>query len=185
MASFSITPEFLKSYPLPVTDAQWAKVGDAKITAVSAYAADHIEDWLDRSVLSANVEDRLKGTGMYTMMLSTWPVTSITSIKSYDNLYNETTEDLDEIYVNDSSGILEWKKRGKYSFYKSKIYVVSYVAGYSSVPGPIIHATALQTVKMLQPLFRGGTSFVETELIMELDEQIVELLDPYKRRRIG
>lgn len=181
-----ITNDALKSYPLPVTAKQWQLVGDDQLTTVIGFASDHIEDYLDRKVEITSVSDRIKaGSGTNRQLLSTYPVTELTSVKSYDGLNNETVHDLSAFYMNAESGILEFLERDKKAFTKSKIWVVAYDAGFATVPGPIQHAVALQTVKMLQPVFRGGSQFTETEFIMELDEQIVELLEYYKRRRIG
>lgn len=181
-----ITTDELKAYPLPVTTKQWDMVGEDQLEVVIGYASDHIEDYLDRKIAVTAVTDRLrKGSGSSRQMLSTYPVTSLTSVTSYDTAGNATVHDLADFYINNDSAILEFLNRDKNSFTKTKIWQIAYNAGYAATPGPVKHAVALQTVKMLQPLFRGGSQFAETELIMELDEQIVELLDYYKRRRIG
>ena len=181
-----ITTDELKAYPLPVTTKQWQLVGDDQVETVIGYASDHIEDYLDRKIAVTAITDRIKaGTGTNRMLLSTYPVTTLTSVTSYDTIGNATVHDLGLFYINNDSAILEFINRSRYTFGKTSIWEVEYSAGYAATPGPVKHAVALQTVKMLQPLFRGGSQFTETELIIELDEQIVELLDYYKRRRIG
>lgn len=184
MAQF-ITPEELKSYPLPVTAKQWSLVGDDQLTIVIGYASDHLEDYLDRKILSANYTDRRGGTGTHKMLLSVYPVTAVSSAYQIDGLGNSTTWDTSEFYINSDAGILEMVKRDKYEFSKLSTWEINYTAGFATVPGPVKHAAAMQTVKMLQPLFRGGTNFTETELINDLDETIMELLEYYKRRRIA
>jgi len=184
MAQF-ITPEELKAYTLPVTAKQWSMVGDDQLAVVIGYASDHLEDYMDRKVLTANYTDRRGGTGSHKILLSVYPVTAISSAYQTDSLGNETSWDTSEFYINENAGILEFIKRGRYAFYKYYTWTFNYTAGYAAVPGPIKHATALQTVKMLQPLFRGGTNFTETELVTDLDEQVMEMLEVYKRRRIA
>ena len=185
MASF-ISVEHMKTYPLPVTDKQWTLVGDEQIAYVSAYASQHLEDYMDRKVeITSYTERHKKGTGTHRMLLGLYPVTELTSVSAYDGMGNQTDYDVDELYTDADAGIIEFIKRDKYAFTKASTWVIEYSAGYSEIPGPILHATALQTVKMLQPLFRGGSTFTETEFITDLDEQIVELLEYYKRRRIG
>jgi len=183
MANF-ITPSELKAYPLPVTAQQWAKVGDDQLAVVIGYACDHLEDYMDRSIATGNYVDRLTGSGLYSQLLSLYPVVALNYVSSYDGLNNPFTHDPSQFYVG-TSGIIEWLQPDKYNFSRYKRWEFDYDAGYATVPGPVKHAAALQTVRMLQPLFRGGSTFTETELIAEIDEQIVELLEFYKRRRIS
>lgn len=185
MANF-ITINELKAYPLPVTSAQWSKVGDDQIETVIGYASEHLEDYMDRAVDITEYTDRIhKGSGTELQLLSVFPVTTLTSVYSVDGSNNRTLVDNDQFLVDNEAGILEFLNRNRFAFSKYVKWEVTYSAGYSTIPGPLKHACALQTVKMLQPLFRGGSNFTEVELIDELDEQIVELLEYYKRRRIG
>jgi hypothetical protein len=185
MASF-ITVAELKAYPLPVTSSQWQKVGDDQIETVIAYASDHLEDYMDRAIDVTAYTDRIhRGSGFELQMLSVFPVVSLSSAYAIDGSNNRTLIDNAELLVDGESGMVEYLNRNRYKFSKYQKYEFNYTAGFSTVPGPLKHATALQTVKMLQPLFRGGSNFSEVELITELDEQIVELLDYYKRRRIS
>lgn len=180
-----ITPSELKSYPLPVKSTQWSSIGDDQIEKVIQYASDHLEDYMDRRILVSRYVDKKWGSGGWRQMLSNYPLVELVSASSYDGNYNQTAWDVDGIFTYDSSGIIEWKNKNRYKFYKSQMWEFVYDAGYATVPGPVKHATALQTVKMLQPLFRGGTQFTEVELVSEIDEQIMELLDNYKVRRIA
>lgn len=184
MAQFLTTDE-LKSYPLPVTAKQWQLVGEEQLSTTITAASDHLEDYMDRQILTANYTDRRGGTGTHKILLSVYPVTALSSAYSYDGLGTATEWDTSEIYINQDSGMLEFIKRDKYAFTKSYTWEFEYTAGYAAVPSPVKHAAAYQTVKMLQPLFRGGSQFTETELITDLDDQIIELLEFYKRRRIA
>jgi|WetSurSiteA1Bulk_404760.scaffolds.fasta_scaffold183334_1 hypothetical protein len=178
-----ITPSELKAYPLPVTAAQWGKVGDDQLAIVIGYASEHLNDWMDRRLAVGNYVDRLDGKYKYRMILNNYPVIAVNYVTAYD-ANNSTPYDMEDFWIEHEAGIIEWIDRNRYTF-DSRKWMVDYTAGYAQIPGPVKHAAALQTVKMLQPLFRGGTNFTETELIADLDDQIVELLDAYKRRRIG
>lgn len=185
MANF-ITAQELKAYPLPVSSKQWENIGDDKIDTVIGYASDHLEDYLDREIGIATYSQRTRaGSGTSKQLLGLYPFVTLNTVTSYDNKGTATVWDNALFYVNPDSAIIEWLDRSRYAFTKSSIWVFNYDAGYATVPGPIKHATALQTIKQLQPIFRGGSNFAEVELIDELDEQIVEQLETYKRRRIG
>ena len=180
-----LTPDELKAYPLPVSAKQWQLVGDEQLVKTITAASDHLEDYLDRKILTANYTDRRRGTDSHKILLSVYPVTALASAYQIDGLGNTTTWDTSEFYINENAGIIEFIKRDKYEFGKLSTWQFDYTAGYSAVPTPVMQATAFQTVKMLQPIFRGGSQFTETELIEGLDEQVIELLEYYKRRRIA
>jgi hypothetical protein len=180
-----ITPEELKRYPLPVTDKQWEKIRYDQLDAVTAYATEHIEDYLDRHILAAEYTERIVGTGRYTLLLDQYPIISLTTVTANDMSETVETYSTTDFLIHSGAGIIEFVDKTRYAFYKSRVWVVKYRAGYSSVPGPIKHATALQAVSMLQPLFRGGVDFAEIDLISEINEQIVDMLERYKRKRIG
>jgi len=180
-----ITPEELKRYPLPVTDKQWAKIEPEQLVAVTAYATQYVEDYLDRNICSQQYTQRIRGTNRGKLVLDQYPVTSLVSVTSTDMTGYITSISTSDLFINAGSGIIEWIDQTRNSFYKNLIWTVTYVAGYDVVPGPIKHATALQAVEMLQPIFRGGVDFQEVDLIEQLDESIVEMLERYKRKRIG
>jgi hypothetical protein len=180
-----ITPEELKRYPLPVTDKQWAKITPEHLESVTAYATQYIEDYLDRNIFTQQYTQRIRGNNRGRLVLEQYPVTSIVSLTSTDLSGYVASKSTSDILINAGAGIIEWIDQTQNSFYKNLIWTVTYVAGYTTVPGPIKHATALQAVEMLQPLFRGGIDFQEVELITELDEAIVDMLERYKRKRIG
>jgi hypothetical protein len=183
MAAY-ITPAELKAYPLPVTAQQWSKVGDDQLAIVIGYATDHLESYMDRKLAVGNYVDKVRGKGSSRLLLPQYPVIAVNYVTAYDMYNNYSTFDISNFWVEHEAGIIEWLNSYTYKF-DSRYWMVDYNAGYPTIPGPAKHAVALQTVKMLQPLFRGGQNFVEVELINELDEQIVELLDPYKRTRFA
>lgn len=179
-----LTVSELKSYPLPIKNEQWDKITDPQIQVVIDYASQHVDDYLDRPVSSAYYTERIPGSGMEYLILEHRPITLLLSVASYDYAENPTTYLNSQFFLDSSAGMLYWVDRARNAFYRAYNYVVQYRAGYTEVPGPIKHATALQTLAMLQPLFRGGTQFVEIELIGGINEQVVDMLEHYKRSRI-
>ena len=185
MSESFITPTELKRYPLPVTDKQWAKIEYDQLVAVTAYATQHVEDYLDRNIMSQQYTQRIRGNGRSRLVLDQYPVTQLVTLTSTDMTGYIESKSVSDLLINAGSGIIEWIDQTRNAFYKGYIWTVTYKAGYTTVPGPIKHATALQAVAMLQPLFRGGVDFQEIDLIDSIDESIVDMLEKYKRKRIG
>lgn len=185
MANKFITADELKAYPLPVTTAQWGKIGDDQLEIIIGYASERIEDWLDRRLINGNYVERRYGSDLPSIILNNYPITALNGVSSYTSSGAYTSWDTSLFRVNATAGIVEFNDAARNAFSKGLSWVFDYDAGYDEVPGVVKHATALQTVEMLQPIFRGGREFQEVELITELDEQIVDLLDKYKRRRMG
>jgi hypothetical protein len=180
-----ITPSELRRYPLPVTDKQWDKIDYDQLVAVTAYASQHVQDYLDRNIFKQQYAQRIRGNNRASLLLEHYPVTSLVSVTHTSTDGVTVTDNNADFLVNGGAGIIEWIDKETNGFYKNFIWTVTYVAGYDECPGPIKHATALQSLSMLQPLFRGGTDFTEVELVDAIDESIVDMLEKYKRKRIG
>src|SRR3990167_2279976 len=176
-----ITVEELRVYPLPVKEAQWDKITDDQIEVVIGYATENVQDYLDRSIFSGTYTERIPGSGKNLLILSEYPVNTIYSIESHDSTDTVLEYDPDDLILNEGAGLIKWANAALTSFWRGFDWVISYTAGYSTIPGPIKHATALQTIAMLQPLFRGGTNFVQVDLVNDSNEMIVDLLERYKR----
>lgn len=183
-----ITVDELKDYPLPVTDKQWEKINGAspyQIQKVLDYATQNIKDYLDRDIELTDYTERIfVSQPVFKLILNQYPVTELTALGSTDIWNNPITYSLGSFFAGEN-GIIEWTDRVRNAFYPTYIYTVEYTAGYAEIPGPIKHATALQAVTMLQPLFRGGTNFVQVDLIDAAEESIVDMLEKYRRKRIG
>lgn len=180
-----LTAEELKSYPLPVKEEMWRKITDEQINTVIDYASQNIEDFCDRHFASAYYAETIPGNGRGFLILENRPVQWIQSVHHTDAYASEVTYDPDLISIDSKAGIIRFIKPAYYAFWKGYTWTVSYYAGYDTIPGPVKHATALQTISMLQPMFRGGTNFVEVDLIEGINETIVDLLDKYKTRRLS
>lgn len=183
MSSFITVDEF-KAYPLPITAAQWQKVGDDQLALVIENASEHLEDYMDRKINIARYVERKRGSNQFKQLLENWPVTEVHAVTSYAVNGTPTGHNVG-LFTTAESGIVEWLDRTRYKFGRDLTWIFDYSAGYSEVPKPIKHATYLQTLKMLQPIFRGGAQFTEVELVSELDEQVAELCERYRRARFS
>lgn len=175
----------LKNYALPVKDVQWDKIGDSQLETVIEYASQNIMDYVDLGIVSAYYTERIPGNNRATLMLDQYPLNSVQSVTAYDNQENSTSYSTSLFLLDSGSSLITWKDRFRNVFWGTYDWQISYNAGWTTVPGPIKHATALQCVQMLQPVFRGGMNFGEVKLIDGLNESIVDLLEKYKRKRIG
>jgi hypothetical protein len=183
-----ITVDELKDYPLPVKNSMWDKINGVspyQIQKVLDYATQNIKDYLDRDIeLTEYVERIFVSKPEPKLILNQYPVTELTSISSTDLYGNIITYSLPSFFSGEN-GIIEWIDKTRNGFYPTYVYTVSYTAGYATIPGPIKHATALQAISMLEPMFRGGTNFAQIDLVEGTEEIIVDMLEKYRRKRIG
>jgi hypothetical protein len=178
--------EYLKSIPIPIKDSQWDAIGETQIQQAIDEAESYIIDYLDRHIASAYFTEEVAGRDRPSLVMEEYPIDHIESIHSYDLSHNITQYDLEDFYLHEDAGIISWKNQTKNLFYKNNVYVVEYQAGFSPVPLPIKKALALQTIEMLQPIFRKTNSAMSmVDLIPNSTELIVELLEKYRRKRIG
>ena len=180
-----ITYEELRNYPLPVKGSQWDSIGQSMVETTIEYASQNIMDYVDLGIASAYYTERIPGSGTATLMLDQYPLLEVVSVTQLNRLNAAQGWTLDYFVVDTGGGMITWADRTRYAFYKDYDYSVYYRAGWLTIPGPIKHAVALQTIQMLQPMFRGGQNFTEIKLIDGVNEEIVDLLEKYKRKRIG
>lgn len=153
------------------------------LTEVIQEASEYIEDYLDRKILSTSYTERIIGKGEYTMILDNFPITAISDIV-YTGLWNDMgTISSGEFLIHAGSGIIEWIDKRNY-FRADRVYQVSYVAGWSEVPGPVKRAVALQAVQLLRPMY-GGPQQETPDIVPFADEMIVNLLERYRRKRLS
>lgn len=170
--------DFIKNLPLiqlPDDDS----VTDQFIETASAF----VEDYLDRHVAAVDVTERIVGNGRYTLTLDEYPVNSLGSISSggYSGTYTHSPSDF---LIHSGAGIIEWIDKIHNNFREDRVYVVTYNAGYATIPLPIQQATALQVMEMMQPMF-GGEIVFQPGATPETSVQFVELLEKYRRKRIS
>lgn len=148
-------------------------------------ASEQVEAYCERKFELQEHTDVFWGTGRQKAMLEQYPVQSVSSVTYSDDYGGEYTVDTNYIRVS-PSGVIEFKfpiTQGP--FRRDRIYTVTYMAGFNPVPGPIKHATALWVTELMRPNYAGPTPERPAELVPLTTEQIIELLDNYRRRRIG
>jgi uncharacterized phiE125 gp8 family phage protein len=180
-----ITYAELRRYPLPVKENQWDAMGQSHVETIIEYASQAIMDYVDLGIASAYYTDTVSGMGRSSVVLDQYPVQSLHSVTSYNQAGTSLSLMLGDFAVDSSAGIIYFRDRSRNAFYHNYGYEIHYRAGWDIIPGPIKHAVALQAVQMLQPMFRGGQNFTETKLIDGINEEIVDLVEKYKRKRIG
>lgn len=181
-----IDSNYLRSIPIPIKDSQWDAIGEQQIQGAIDEAEEYLEDYLDRHIASAYYSEKVEGRDRPRIVLEEYPIISVQSIKSYDTKNNEETLQLNDFIIYADAGMIEWKDKAENIFSTGKTYLVDYQAGYYPVPLTIKKAVALQTVEMLQPVFRKTNSSMSmVDLIPNSTELIVELLEKYRRKRIG
>jgi hypothetical protein len=180
-----ITVEEFKALPLPIKSSMYDKLTDEVLLETIERASENVEDYLDRRLASAYYTQRIPGNGRSKLLLDEYPVTQLVSLTN--TAYNGATTayDISDIIIDSAAGILYWVNSYRWAFWQNTWWNVHYRAGYTTIPGPVKHAVGLQTVNMLQPLFRGGTNMEQVDLIVDQNEMIVDLLEKYKRKRIG
>jgi len=177
---------YIKSIPIPIKDSQWDAIGEEQIQVAIDEAEQYIEDYLDRHIASAYYTEKVAGRGRPFLVMEEYPVTYVSSIESYDQAYTSESYDTDDFIIDANAGMIEWKDKTRNNFELGKTYIVNYQAGFYPVPLPIKKALALQTIEMLQPIFRKTNSAMSmVDLVPNSTEMIVEFLEKYRRKRIG
>jgi hypothetical protein len=180
-----ITATELKNYSLPISDKQWDLVGEDQIDTIIEYASQNIMDYVDLGIASAYYTERIPGNNRSRLMLDQYPLLDVQSITAIDHNAVSTSWSNTYFLFDSGAALISWKNPYLYKFDSYYDWQIQYRAGWETIPGPIKHATALQCVQMLQPVFRGGANFSEVKLIDGLNESIVDMLEKYKRKRIG
>jgi hypothetical protein len=148
-------------------------------------ASQQVEAYCERKFELQEHVEVLWGTGRQKLIVDQYPVQSIQSVTYEDDFGGSWSHDPNYFRVH-PSGVLEWKfPMSQGPWRRDRIYTVTYTAGYDPVPAPIKHATALWATELMRPNFAGPQPERPAELIPFTTEQIGELLENYRRRRIG
>jgi hypothetical protein len=178
-----ITIDDFRALPLGLKDSILGKIGDAALQNFIDTASVQVANYCDRQLESAEVVEEIEGNGMLILLLREYPMTELKSITWIDDLGMEGEEDI-LLFRWTKSGVLKWKSPVTWGapFQRGRLYTVTYIAGYSPIPGPIKHATGLWVTELLQPVFNQGAAGKPTELVALSSEQIGELLEEYRRK---
>ncbi len=165
----------LKSSFTPQTEALEVLIGDA---------SDWVQNYCARQLAAGSVTEvvRLRNP-QRRLLLDEFPVNSLTSVTFESD--SGTSEAVDISLIRLLPGaILEWKNIVNGPFRSDGQYTVVYNAGYSTVPGAVKRATALKVADLLSPLYRGANER-EVNMVSDIEEKIIDLLEEYRRERLG
>lgn len=152
---------------------------DDQINEFLQVATEAVENHCERVFSSLDWTETFMGDGTDSFLVQQYPITAIKSITK-----DGVALDEDSVFVrttlNDNMGRLQLDGD---TFSASSTYVVTYTAGFSPVPATVKHATGLWATELMRPDY-GGASGEVPEIVPLTTEQIVELLQPLRRRRI-
>jgi hypothetical protein len=180
-----ITVAELKQLPVGV---KFAALPEETLEEFIEIASENVENHTERKFTSAYYTDEFYGDGTAVFVVEQYPVIRVVSMKQIDPVTSAETIMLTTSVSSTSSdlgaGILRLSSTATVpTFSSSYKYQIYYQAGYTTVPYGIKHATRLWAAELMQPDYAGVQNGV-SDVIPLTSEQIIELLDPYKRRRI-
>lgn len=174
-----------------VTGAPTQQYTDEQLDTYLKVATINVEQFTERIFIQQEYTEVFIGDGRDSHLVYQYPIASVTSVDqatiaispavvSYDPVrFQNTTQDLASGRLRmdglDTSGITTWAADQKYT--------VVYVGGPAAVPDSVVHATALWAAELLSPDYAGPRDG-STAIIPMLTEQILELLEPIRRRRV-
>lgn len=164
----------LKSSFIPAADVLTVLIGEA---------SDWVEGYCRRRFGAQTITDeRHWGSGRGRLILNEFPVSAVTAITAVDSRGSTATAfDVADVRIT-PGGMLELIDSGNVWF-RDRLYSITYTLP-DPVPGPVKRATALKVVDLLDPqYFPGKTKSVE--LVTSVQEQMVTLLEDFRRERIG
>lgn len=147
-------------------------------------ASEWVENYLRRKVEQGTVIEVIRGKGYNRLLLDQWPIASVASIVWDDDGGASGTVDPADVRILEG-GILEFKNPLNGPWYRSRTYTVTYTAGLNPIPSSIKRATALKVVDLFSPQYQGPREQRTVEMVSRLEEMIVDLLETYRRDRMG
>ena len=153
----------------------------AQLETLINEASEYVEGYCQRK-FGTSIVETLRGKGYRRLILGHYPINSLTSI-AYESDSNGGTGTIPttDVRILDG-GMLEFKSESR-TWSKSVLYTVTYSLG-NTVPGPVKRATALKVVDLLAPMYQGPRD-KQVELVSNVQEQIILLLEDYRRERLG
>lgn len=151
-------------------------------------ATANVEAYTERVFDSIQYTEKFRGDGSLTFLGYQYPLTAIASITQVTiSEGTSTTADLTKLVrtdQNDSIARIELSGNdsGISSFRADCVYTLVYTAGYATVPPVVKHATGLWCAELLRADY--GATQQSPEIVPMTSQQIVELLNPIRRRRI-
>lgn len=181
--AYLITAEYIQE--------QMATLGLKQAFAPSAYAletliteaSDWVENYCDRKFSSTSAYTVEYGSGRNRFILDEFPVTAVHDVSWVDESGQTGTVD-PSLLRTLQGGIIEFKNPIHGPWYTGRYYTVHYQTGYVPVPSNVQRATALKVANLVQPQYQGPQDR-EIFMVSNIDQMIVDLLEPYRRERIG
>lgn len=146
-------------------------------------ASDWVENYCDRIFASSSAYTYTNGSGGNRLILDEFPVTAVHSVAWVDETGQSGTID-PSLLRTLPGGIIEFKNPIYGPWYTGRYYTVNYQTGYDPVPSNVQRATALKIANLLQPQYQGPQD-KEIFMVSNIDQMIVDMLEPYRRERIG
>lgn len=189
--AYLITAEYFQS--------QMATLGLKQSFSPSAYvldtliteASDWVENYCDRKFGLQTVTENKYGPvrADRRFVADNYPVVSVTSAYWDNGAGQSGTINVSDLRVR-LGGIIEWKSYlptgTLYSgyWYPDVYYTITYQTGYTDVPSNVQRAVALKIAQLVQPQYQGPQER-EVFMVTNLEQLIIDLLEPYRRERLG
>lgn len=155
-----------------------------QLETLIAEASEWVENYCDRKFELQDATATLRGPVRYNekLLLDDFPVTAVTSISWDDGSFTGTHDPADVRIL--SGGVLEVKNPLRWVFMRERVYTVEYETGYPTIPGNVQRAVGLKIANLIQPQYQGPQDR-EVFMVSNLDQMIVDLLEPYRRERMA
>lgn len=152
------------------------------LTVLIGEASEWVEGYCRRKFGSQSITEHHWGSGRRRLILNEFPVATVTTITAVNSRgAAATAPETDEVRIM-PGGMLELIDVADIWF-TDRFYTIAYTLP-DPVPGPVKRATALKVVDLLDPMYFPGKQ-KSVELVTSVQEQMVTLLEDFRRERIG
>jgi len=147
-------------------------------------ASDWVEGYCDRRFALESATQVLRGPNRVNrkLVLDDYPVTEVTSIDWEDGLITGSHSPSDVRIL--PGGVLEVKNVALWEFIPERTYTVEYERGFATIPSNVQRAVGLKIANLVQPQYQGPQDR-EVFMVTNLDQMIVDLLEPFRRERLA
>lgn len=154
-------------------------------------ATANVEAYCERIFAQQTYTEKFRGDGSTTHLVYEYPIQSVTSLQEVTlgtapitTSYTVGNLILDDLNKSIGRVELDTSTAEQISAFRGDaIYTLVYVGGLSEIPVVVKHATGLWCAELLRMDY--GSTSQSPEIVPLTSQQIVELLQPLRRRRIG
>ena len=162
-----------------------------QLSTLITEASDWVENYCDRKFALQSVTEERYGPVRTDrrFVADQYPVASVTSAYWEDENGQAGSFDASNFRTL-LGGVIEWKSSlpsgSLYSgyWYPDLFYTITYQTGYADIPSNVQRAVALKIAMLVQPQYQGPQER-EVFMVTNLEQMIVDLLEPYRRERLG